>query len=282
MGWDWTVLRAGSFRLDGGAMFGLIPRPIWTRLVEPDEKNRIPLQQNCLLLERDGKLVLVECGIGDKFPAKLRGIYAQEERTVVDALRERGCDPADISTVIVTHLHFDHAGGLTRWGADGSTPELCFPNAEVVAQRTEWEDALANKSTMHKTYLPEHLGPIRERVRLVEGAAELLPGIRAVPVPGHTWGQQAVVIDGAGGETVCFPADVMPTANHAGSTFSMAYDVEPYTNMGSKAALLASATDGGWTLVLDHEPGDPVVRASRSEKKPGQFVLERAGGTQRA
>ncbi len=271
--WGWTLLRAGGFKLDGGAMFGIIPKPLWARLVEPDEKNRIPLQQNCLLLERDGKLVLIECGIGDKFPKKLRDIYCQEERTVVDALHEIDCDPADISTVIVTHLHFDHAGGLTRWGSDGQTPELCFPNAEVVAQRLEWDDALANKSTMHKTYLREHLDPIRERVRLVEGEAELLPGVRSIPTPGHTWGQQGIVFDASDGGTVCYPGDVLPTANHAGLTFNLAYDVEPYTNMASKAALLARAAKDDWRLALDHEPGHAVYRASPSADKPGQFAL---------
>ena len=275
MGWSWKLLRAGGFMLDGGAMFGLIPKPIWTRFVQPDEKNRIPLQQNCLLLEKDGKLVLIECGIGDKFPKKLRDIYCQEDRTVVDALREIDCDPKDISTVIVTHLHFDHAGGLTRWGADGETPELNFPNAEVVAQQVEWDDALANKSTMHKTYLREHLDPIRERVRLVEGETGILDGIAAIPTPGHTWGQHGVAFEAADGGTVCFPGDVMPTANHAGLTFNLAYDVEPYTNMGSKKELLTRASEGGWRLALDHEPGNPIVRVAPSTDKPGQFELAR-------
>lgn len=275
-GWSWRLLRAGAFRLDGGAMFGIIPKPLWVRLVEPDEHNRIPLEQNCLLLERDGKLVLIECGIGDKFPKKLRDIYAQDDRTVVDALREIDCDPKDIDAVIVTHLHFDHAGGLTRWGADGRTPELNFPNAEVVTQRLEWEDALANKSTMHRTYLREHLDPIRERVRLIEGEAEILPGVRSIPVPGHTWGQQAVAFEDAAGGTVCYPGDVMPTANHVGAAFNLAYDVEPYTNMGSKAALLERANQGGWTLALDHEPDHPCFRVQPSEDKPGQFALEPA------
>lgn len=275
MTWNWNVLRAGTFRLDGGAMFGLIPRPLWTRVVEPDDRNRIGLQQNCLLLEKDGALVLVECGIGDKFPSKLRDIYAQESRTVVEALHEIGCDAKDISTVIVSHLHFDHAGGLTRWGADGTTPELCFPNAEVVTQAQEWADALANKSTMHKTYLREHLDPIRERVRLVEGEADILPGIRAFPTPGHTWGQQAVVVDTAEG-VVCYPGDVLPTRHHAGLSYNLAYDVEPYTNMSSKRTLFERAVAGGWTLALDHEPGPACFRVSASGEKAGSYALEEA------
>ena len=277
MSWDCTLLRAGSFALDGGAMFGLIPRPLWTRLVEPDEKNRIPLQQNCLLLESGGRLALIECGMGSKFNQKLRDIYALEERTVCDALHEIGCDPADISTVIISHLHFDHAGGLTRWAADGETPELCFPNAEIVSQKIEWEDAVANKTTMHRTYLPENLKPVAERVRLVDGEAEILPGIRSLPVPGHTWGQQAIVVDRAGGGTLCFTSDVLPTANHAGTTYNMAYDVEPYTNMSSKSDLLSRAAAGGWTLALPHEPGEVFVGAEPSSERPGQHVLSPRG-----
>ena len=277
MAWSWKLLRAGGFMLDGGAMFGLIPKPVWTRFIEPDAMNRIPLQQNCLLLEQDGKLVLIECGIGDKFPRKLRDIYCQEERTIVDALHEIDCDPADISTVIISHLHFDHAGGLTRWGADGETPELKIHNAEVVAQKLEWDDALANKSTMHKTYLREHLDPIRERVRLVEGETGILDGITAIPTPGHTWGQHGIAFEAADGGTVCFPGDVMPTANHAGLTFNLAYDVEPYTNMGSKKALLTRASEDDWRLALDHEPGNPIVRVAPSTQKPGQFDLTPVG-----
>ncbi len=275
MPWDWKLLRAGSFKLDGGAMFGIIPAPLWTRLVQPDDKNRIPLQQNCLLLEQGGKLVLIECGIGDKFPQKLRDIYAQEERTIVDALHEIDCDPKDISTVIVTHLHFDHAGGLTRWKSDGETPELNFPNAEVVCQKTEWNDALNNKSTMHKTYLREHLDPIRERVRLVEGEAEILSGIRALPTPGHTWGQHGVVFEDDKGP-VCYPGDVLPTKNHAGLTFNLAYDVEPYTNMASKKSLLTSASAENWRLALDHEPDHAIHTVAPSQEKQGQYELSPA------
>lgn len=270
--WTWHVLRGGGFKLDGGAMFGIVPKPLWTRLVEPDERNRIPLQQNSLLLETDGRLVVIEVGIGEKMDAKSRDIYAQENRTVVDALREAGRSPEEVSTVVVTHLHFDHAGGLTRLGEGGHAVPT-FPNAEVVAQRREWEDALANKSTMHSTYLRDHLDPIADRIRLVDGEAEALPGLRVMPMPGHTWGQQAVLFTDDAGQTVIFPGDVMPTVNHAGLTYNMAYDMLPYENTQRKADLLRRAEAENWTIVLDHEPGDPIVRAEAREDKPGQYRL---------
>lgn len=255
-------------------MFGLIPRVVWTKWFPPqgpraiDEANRMPLQQNCLLLERDGKLVVVEVGIGDKMSPKERAIYSQADAGIHAALSSIHCDVKDVSTVIVTHLHFDHAGGLTRSGPAGS-PVLTFPNAQIITQRREWEDALANKSTMHKTYLREHLGPdVQERVRLVDGEQEVMPGIRVWPIPGHTWGQQAVIIE-TGKGPICYVPDVMPTALHCRPTCNMAYDVEPYTSMLSREALLSRAHKEGWTLVLDHEPGNPVFKVGQDREKGG-------------
>ncbi|MEC9373437.1 MAG: MBL fold metallo-hydrolase [Planctomycetota bacterium] len=272
MGWNWRLLRAGAFKLDGGAMFGIIPRPLWTRVCESDDRNRIQLETNCLLLERDGRTVLIETGIGDKMGDKLREIYALESRSIIDALAEEKIDPASIDTVIVTHLHFDHAGGLTRKSDSGAAPT--FPNAEIVTQRQEWEDALANKSTMHSTYLRDHLDPIASRVRQIDGAGAVLPDIWVEPLPGHTWGQQGVFFKDADGATVVFPGDLMPTRHHAGLTFGMAYDVLPYESMLQKGRFLERAAAEGWTIVLDHDPGDPVVRAVPHPEKAGAHVLK--------
>jgi glyoxylase-like metal-dependent hydrolase (beta-lactamase superfamily II) len=269
MTWTWTVLRAGAFRLDGGGMFGLIPRVMWTKLVQPDAENRIPLQTNCLLLESEGRRVLVETGFGGKWTDKERAIWDLERRSVVDALREVDLSPESIDAVIVTHLHFDHAGGLT--GLQDGVASPVFARAEVIVQRQEWEDALANRSTMTKTYLRSHLDPIADRLRLVDQATEVLPGIRVRPMPGHTWGQQAVLVDTADGH-VCFPGDVLPTAHHAPPAFSMAYDMLPYQNMLSKQALLEEALHAGWTFVLDHEPGFPIRRAAR-DASSGRVAL---------
>lgn len=302
-GWRWRVLRAGGFMLDGGAMFGVIPKPLWTRMVTPDERNRIPVQTNCLLLERDGKIVVVEVGNGDKFGAKERDIYGMEDRSILDALHEADCRPADVDMVIVTHLHFDHAGGLTRKprSGEGDAPQLTFPNARIVTQRREWEDAIANRSTMSKTYLREHLTEeVRERLLQVEGVTppdpvseigdvggelfpgtEVAPGIEVVRMPGHTWGQQAVRFRSADGGTVVFVPDVMPTANHASAAANMAYDVEPWVSMRMRMRLLHEASEKGWVLALDHEPGEAVVRVEADGTKPGAYSLRSAGVTDR-
>ena len=266
--WSWQLLRAGAFRLDGGSMFGIIPKAIWSKWTEPDEQNRIPLQTNCLLLDDGSQKVLIETGCGDKFSEKEQAIYVLEGRTIVDALAEVGVKPEEISTVIVTHLHFDHAGGLTKFEESGE-PVCVFPNAEVVVQQQEWEDALANKSTMSKTYLPTHLDPIRDCVRPVDGIAEIMPGIRVEPLVGHTWGMQGVFFQDDDG-VVVFPADLMPTAAHVHPAASMGYDVLPYENMRSKHSFLDRAAREGWQIVLGHEPGEAVFHAAATG---GNFTL---------
>ena len=282
-------------------MFGLIPRIVWSKWFPPgviDEQNRMPLQTNALLLSSGGKLVVVEVGIGDKLSPKEHAMYTQEmqpsgpnagrPRAIHDALHEAGARPEDVSAVVCTHLHFDHAGGLTRLASPGGDPEkpvLTFPNAEIFTQKQEWEDALAGRSTMNKTYLRNHLNDeVRERVRLVEGERELpvlpgVPGVRVIPTPGHTWGQQVIAIDASvRGErrTVVFCSDVMPTARHCRPTTNLAYDVEPYTSMLERVKLLDRAADERWILVLDHEPGHAVFTVRRDTEKPGLHVLEEA------
>ena len=255
-------------------MFGVVPKPIWSKLVEPDDQNRILLQTNCVLLEGDGRRIVIETGYGSKWSDKERGFFALERRTIADALADVDVRPDQIDHVIVTHLHFDHAAGLTSPGADGEAV-LTFPNAEVIVQRTEWEDARANKSTMTRTYLRNHLDPIADRVRLVDGESDVLPGIRVWPMPGHTWGQQAVRFsDESGG--LCFPGDVLPTASHVGSAFNMGYDMLPYQNMLSKTALLERALNEGWRIILDHEPREAVVTVAHDPNRTGRHVLHPA------
>jgi glyoxylase-like metal-dependent hydrolase (beta-lactamase superfamily II) len=300
-GWNWRLLRCGAFRLDGGSMFGIVPKAIWAKSSPPDDRNRIRLQTNALLLERDGVLVVVEVGNGDKFGPRERDIYAMEDRSILEALHECDCRPQDIAHVIVTHLHFDHAGGLTRRPASGEPdrPVLTFPEAEIIVQAQEWSDALANRSTMTRTYLRDHLTPeVAERLRRVEsrppvaqggagqppspapaGAGaffdhvEVLPGIDVFRVPGHTWGQQAVRVHGADGATVVFTPDVMPTIHHTSGPYSMAYDVEPYVSGLMRQKYLEAAATEGWTLAIDHEPDHPLVRVAPSADRPGSWTL---------
>jgi len=293
----WRVLRAGSIKLDGGGMFGIIPRPIWTRLVTPDEQGRITLSHNCLLLESSaGQRILVESGSGNKLDAKSKAIYGLGDFTVIDALREADCDVRQISHAIVTHLHFDHAGGLTRFADDGQVVPS-FPDATIHVQRREWDDALINRSTMTRTYLPENLSPIRDRLRLLDGPPpfapgyvpkrdeapasnlqsrqrEILPGIWGLVVPGHTWGQQAIGFTDDRGRVVVFTPDLMPTVHHVGAAYNLGYDVEPFISMVTRRWFLHAAVENDWLLVLNHEPGNPLMRAVEDGK--GWFKLVEA------
>jgi len=271
------VLHTGRFKLDGGGMFGIIPQALWSKWVERDEANRVGLECNAMLLQDDERCVLIEAGFGEKWNEKDRGIFAMETRTAVDALAERGIEPEEITDVILTHLHFDHAGGITRWSDPGRGDEggfePTFPNARIIVQAREWEDALSNRSTMTRTYLESHLKPIADRIVTIDGASEVLPGITVSPVPGHTWGQQSVEWSDDT-HMFTFPGDVCPTRAHVHPSASTAYDVEPWTNMNTKQAVLNRCRDEERLLVLGHDPEAAIVRCiGRPDGRPGH-VLE--------
>ncbi len=192
--YGWTLLRAGAFKLDAGSMFGLIPRVVWSRSVPTDDRGRMQVQHNCLLLDGGDRRFLIEAGTGDKLDDKSRDIFDLERRSITDALAEASTPPESIDAVIVSHLHFDHAGGLTRLCRAGETPDwtgsasgmagarpdhgvkLTFPNARLVTQSREWADALANRSVMTRTYFRDHLEPLRDRLLLVDSARPFVTG----------------------------------------------------------------------------------------------------------
>ena len=260
MSWNWTLLDAGRFALDGGSMFGVVPKTLWSKLVAPDSRNRISEACNCVLLEKNGERVLIEAGYGDGWSDKEVDMFAMNGVTILDALEENKIDPASIGSVILSHLHFDHAAGITL-----------LPNAKVIVQKQEWFDANNNRSTMSRTYLPRVLDSIRPRMELVEGDTTVCGDIQLTLRKGHTWGLQSVQCT-TSGETICFCSDVMPTRNHVGLAYSMGYDMLPWDNARTKQELLEEAYTEGWKLVLYHEPETPVVRVIKDER--GRFSLE--------
>jgi glyoxylase-like metal-dependent hydrolase (beta-lactamase superfamily II) len=247
-----TSLNGGNFRLDGGAMHGVVPKTLWSKLVSCDDRNRVEYSTRCLLVEGRGHRVLVETGNGDKFPPKLKEIYGiDHDRGVSDALREVGLLPDAIDIVIMTHLHFDHSGGATRSTDGGAEP--VFRRARHVVQAREWHDATRPHERNRASYLAENIRPLEGLLQLVDGEAEVAPGVRVVPTPGHTAGHQSVLIGDPGGPRVLFLGDVVPTSVHVRLPYVMAYDLEPARTLETKRDLFRRAVEERWTVVWGHD-----------------------------
>jgi glyoxylase-like metal-dependent hydrolase (beta-lactamase superfamily II) len=261
------TLEGGRQRLDGGAMFGVVPRTLWKTRIEPDDRNRIPLAMRCVLVEHPAGLVLIDTALGNKEDPKFLDIYGIENQglegatQLEDALASSGFLPRDVRWVINTHLHFDHAGGNTTMDPDlENDPRRhirpTFPHATYVVQRGELEFARHTNERTRASYLPHNFEPIAaaNRWQLVDGDTEILPGIFLRLTPGHVPFHQAVLIRDRE-ETAVFVGDLFPTASHLPLAWIMGYDLEPLRTLESKRALLADAIDGGWRLIFEHDPG---------------------------
>ncbi|WP_027893074.1 MBL fold metallo-hydrolase [Calidithermus chliarophilus] len=263
---DLFVLNDGDIWLDGGSTFGVVPRVVWTRLTEPDEQNRIRLSMNPLLVRVAGQWVLVETGIDRKPGPKHRDLYKLgDESPVLAQLATLGVAPEDISWVINTHLHFDHAGLNTRWQGGRLLPT--FPNARYVVQRQELEEATHPHERSRASYLPQNIEPVLEAglFEVVEGETELLEGLRLVPVPGHTLGMQAVELE-SGGQRLAFTADLIPTLMQTPLPYIMAFDLYPMTTLETRKRMYARWLEGDYLLVFTHEPGHPLGKLVLGDK----------------
>jgi glyoxylase-like metal-dependent hydrolase (beta-lactamase superfamily II) len=274
-----TMLNGGNFRLDGGAMHGVVPKALWSKLVSCDASNRCEYTTRCLLIEVGGgagaRRILVETGNGDKFPSKLKDIYGiDHDRSIGDALREVGVEPESIDTVVMTHMHFDHSGGTTRRTAGGKL-EPVFKRAKHVVQKLEWEDATHPHERNRASYLGENIGPLGEAglLQIVDGETELAPGVRVVPTPGHTRGHQSVLIgvDEPGAPKALFLGDVAPTAVHTRLPWVMAYDLDPARTVETKRALFRRAVEENWLLLWGHDRDHMGGRLGVD--KDGNFVV---------
>jgi glyoxylase-like metal-dependent hydrolase (beta-lactamase superfamily II) len=260
-----ALIQAGRFRSDAGALLGVVPRVMWDHLVagEIDAEHRLLQALNCLLVETPGGRAVVETGIGDRLSDKGRAMRRYEGPWIVPALENAGFEPGSVDAVAVSHLHYDHAGGLMR--ADGS---LAFPRARLVAQLSEWEIAMGENPRLVAGYDQPELRLVRDLgLRdAVEGEAEILPGVSVVPTGGHSAGHQAVVIRGVD-RTVGFFGDLCMRPWSANPKWVTAFDDFPLDSVTVKAALFARAADEGWTIVLSHEPVHPVGRLVRDRDR---------------
>jgi glyoxylase-like metal-dependent hydrolase (beta-lactamase superfamily II) len=260
------ALEAGRQHLDGGAMFGIVPKALWARRAPPDDRNRIPLALRCLLIEHDDGLVLIDTGIGNKENDKFTDIYGVENKgangrtRLEDALAELGHRADDIRWVINTHLHFDHAGG------DMSREGLSFPRARYVVQRGELEFARHTNERTAGSYLAHNFEGVP--FQLIDGEVEILPGIRGLPTPGHVPYHQSILIESAG-EKACFVADLVPTSAHLPLPWIMGYDLEPLVTLETRRRLYQRAEAEQWLLVFEHDPTIVSGRLGREGKGVG-------------
>jgi glyoxylase-like metal-dependent hydrolase (beta-lactamase superfamily II) len=273
---SWEILPTGSFALDGGAMFGVIPRPLWEKVSPPDERHRVHLGLNCLLVRSGERVILVETGIGDSLDERFRQHHAPSpDGGVLRALSAAGVDPGAVTDVINTHLHWDHAGGNTCPGADGRR-RPAFPHATYYVQRSELAFARQAPFRMAGSYDRDHFEPLiaAGSMVLVDGITPIAPGVTVHPAPGHLPHMQAVTVE-TGEGTLFFPADLIPTHHHLAPAWGMAYDLEPLTVSREKARWLELAAAGSWTVLFYH---DIQVPTGKVELVDHRWQLRCGGG----
>lgn len=260
-------------KVDPGGAFGLVPRALWSSLLPPDENHLVPMVATCLLVQSGGKNILIDSGYGNKLSEKQQAnIWMQRPGgDVVAGLGRLGLTPEDIQLVIATHLHYDHAGGLTRFDEDGQSILPTFPNAEYVAQRREYEDAMRPNERTRATYFPFNYDPLVKsgQMRLLEGDTELLTGLRGVVTPGHTPGHMSVIVE-SGGQHLMFVCDMASYAIHFERLGWMTgYDVEPLVTLESKRRWQQWALETGAILVFAHDSQRPAGRYVMGEDGKG-------------
>jgi glyoxylase-like metal-dependent hydrolase (beta-lactamase superfamily II) len=262
----------GYFRLDGGAMFGVIPKVLWQKTNPPDENNRILLALRCCLVKTPQDVILIDTGIGHKFQGKFEDIYQVKKEIYLEkSLKELGYKPADITIVINTHLHFDHCGGNTKLDDKGKIVPT-FPNAKYYIQKAEWKLAKNPDSRSQASYLKENFEPLAQEklVKLVDGDEKITDEIQVIKTSAHTNGHQVVLINCHGGsetteknpvnpvkrnsESLIYWGDLIPTSSHLSLPYLMSYDLFPLQTMEMKEKLLARALKENWVSFFEHDP----------------------------
>ena len=264
------TIETGRFKLDGGAMFGIIPKPLWEKKIPADDRNRITMNMRCLLLESSDRLILIDNGLGDKYDDKFADIYAvdHEYAELHRSLQEAGFGAEDVTDVILTHLHFDHCGGSTR-RTEGGDLEVVFENAEHHVQGDHWAWAEDSNPREKASFLPANMEPLAAsgQLNLLDGEGELFPGVEVGTAFGHTKAQQIVKVSGDEG-TLVYVADLLPTTAHLRPAWNMAYDIRPLETIDEKAEFLQDAVEGGWHLFFEHDPEVAVADVEQTERGP--------------
>lgn len=276
-----SAIDTGFFKLDGGAMFGVVPKRLWARLNVPDENNLCTWAMRCLLIEYGDRRILVDTGLGNKQDEKFRSHFEPHgEASLLDSLKKKGLAPEDITDVLLTHLHFDHVGGAVSRTADGQLVPT-FPNATYWSNERHWQWALKPNAREAASFLKENFVPLQEagRVRFIEPPApgsdevQWLPGIRLRWVYGHTEAMMLPIISLSNGQTLAYCADLIPSSFHLRMPYVMSYDLRPLLTLDEKQKLLAEAGPGGWLLFFEHDPLTACTRMGLDENGQAK-VLE--------
>ncbi|HYU52516.1 MAG TPA: MBL fold metallo-hydrolase [Gemmatimonadaceae bacterium] len=275
------AIQAGGQKLDGGAMFGVVPKPLWEKRIRADERNRIQLGMRCLLIDHPSGLVLIDTGAGNKENEKFKDIYGLENEgadgatLLEDGLKQIGVTPQDVTLVINTHLHFDHAGGNTRNRSDGSL-EISFPNATYIVKRGEYEFATRPNERTVASYFERNYTPLEaaEKIEFVSREKEIVKGIRVIPTPGHTPFHQSILIESAG-ERAFYLGDLVPTHAHLPLPWIMGYDIEPLVTLETKRGILKQALEEQWLLIFEH---DATIAWGRVEQDGKAYRLADGAG----
>lgn len=260
---------AGRFRLDGGAMFGVVPKVLWEKRKPADEKNRIAMATMLVLLDDGRRRILIDTGIGQKNDPKFEAIYAVDHSqfNLMGSLEAHGYSADSITDVILTHLHFDHAGGATRLnGKEQVLPT--FPNATYYVQEKQWTWALSPSERDRASFLPENFVPLKEagQLELLNGEMELFPGVRVIPIHGHTPGQQMVLVEGTN-RSFLFAGDLLPTPAHVPLAWIMSYDLHPLTTLEEKKIYLERAASENWLVFFEHDPEIYCATIRKTERE---------------
>lgn len=271
--WRLDSVCGGTFRLDGGAMFGIVPKPLWERLQPADQRNRIRMRANCVLA-RDGRhTVLIDTGYGGKHSPRDVEINALEPgEPLLENLARLDVAAGDVDLVVLSHLHFDHVGGASRRDASGRLVTT-FPRAKYFVQRGEWHDATSGVAELRGSYLTDDLEPLEAcgRLTLIEGDVELIDGLSTIATGGHTRGHQAIVLESQGQKAI-YPADLCPMTAHVHRLWCMGYDLFPLETRRRKPLVLGQAADEDWLVLWDHDPDVVASRLARDPKRDFAIV----------
>jgi glyoxylase-like metal-dependent hydrolase (beta-lactamase superfamily II) len=264
-----TAVSDGDYYLDGGAYFGVVPKVLWEKKVEVDEKNRVRCGLNSVVVRNDGFTVLIETGVGNKLPEKMAQIHGQPEQLLTN-LKAAGVSPEDVDVVINSHLHFDHCGWNTVI-KDGK-PAATFPRATYYAQKGEWEHAHQNQRD-GVSYFSENYDPLVEsgQMKLLQGDSPIVPGISVRAYPGHTHDMQAVLVQ-SGGQTACYISDLIPTSAHLDLNWVMGFDLYPLETIESRKKYYAESVPGKWLTMFTHDPDIPWAYVEQNDR--GKMVVK--------